>query len=85
MARLLNNSSNRYHDFDISALQFPEAADHNIEHLEFTEHDIRKPFMAKYHGQFDLVNVRLVGQALQASDVKRVVSNLAELLCIFSS
>ncbi|KAJ6103370.1 hypothetical protein N7486_005797 [Penicillium sp. IBT 16267x] len=43
-------------------------------------HDMRLPFPEKYHGEFDLVNVRLVVQALRAAEVKTVVSNIAALL-----
>jgi hypothetical protein len=66
--------------FDISISQFPDKSDLQLGRFSFVEHDIRAPFPVEYHNQFDLVNVRLLVQALAAADIKAAITNIAELL-----
>jgi hypothetical protein len=83
IARKLNSPDNNYHGFDISAVQFPSDVTQGFGTFNFTVHDFTKRFPVEYHSQFDLVNVRLVVQALKSKDVASVVSNLLELLRTF--
>ncbi|KAJ5387489.1 hypothetical protein N7509_010030 [Penicillium cosmopolitanum] len=56
-----------YVGFDLSDSQFPTPS--SLPQgcsLEFKVHDMTKRFPPEYHAQFDLVNIRLVVQALKA-------------------
>ena len=46
----------------------------------FKVHNMTRHFPAEYHGQFDLVNIRLVVQGLKAANVALVISNALQLL-----
>ncbi|KAJ9223808.1 hypothetical protein DTO169C6_3922 [Paecilomyces variotii] len=80
VARELNNPNNRYDGFDISDLQFPSEVPTGLGSINLTVHDMTKRFPEEYHGKYDLVNVRLVVQALKGVLVPTVISHLTELL-----
>ncbi|KAJ6013221.1 hypothetical protein N7540_007812 [Penicillium herquei] len=80
VAKLLSSPTNVFFGFDISTSQFPHKSDLQFGQFSFIQHDIREPFPVEYHKKFDLVNVRLLVQALAAADVKLAVTNVAELL-----
>lgn len=80
VARELNNPNNRYDGFDISDLQFPSEVPTGPGSINLTVHDMTKRFPEEYHGKYDLVNVRLVVQALKGVLVPTAISNLTELL-----
>lgn len=75
------NCEGHYVGFDLSGSQFPTSTSLPPGcSLEFKVHDMTKRFPPEYHEQFDLVNIRLVVQALKAVNVDTVVSNALELL-----
>ena len=63
--------------FDISAQQFPKD---NIQGVHFVVHDVVEPFPQQYHGNFDLVHVRLLSYALKAQILKKAVENIIKIL-----
>ncbi|KAL2864412.1 class I SAM-dependent methyltransferase [Aspergillus lucknowensis] len=65
-----------YHGFDISAAQFPE----NPDEIEFSVHDILKPFPAEHHNRYDLVNVKFLVAAFPESQYPAAVNNLLTIL-----
>ncbi|KAL4762233.1 class I SAM-dependent methyltransferase [Aspergillus foveolatus] len=65
-----------FHGFDISPVQFPSAA----EGIDFTVHDIFKPFPVEHRNRYDLVNVRLLVSAITESDYEKAVQNLITIL-----
>ncbi len=48
--------------------------------IKFVVHDAVKSFPARYHGKFDLVNVRLLSYAVKAQDLRSVVENVVEIM-----
>lgn len=80
VARELNNPDNHYDGFDISDLQFSSDVPAGVGSIKLTVHDMTKRFPEQYHGKYDLVNIRLVVQALKADLVATVLSNITELL-----
>ncbi|OJD16844.1 hypothetical protein AJ78_03034 [Emergomyces pasteurianus Ep9510] len=79
-AKELNNPTNVYKGFDISAAQFPSDLPKGIGSFEFVQHNVLERFPAEFHSQFDLINIRLVVQAFKAAEIPRVISNLIEIL-----
>ncbi|KAK2792336.1 hypothetical protein FQN51_001728 [Onygenales sp. PD_10] len=79
-AKELNDPSISYDGFDISSAQFPSETPAGLGSFSFTQHDATNPFPVEFHSQFDLINVRLLVQALKGADVPAFVANLVELL-----
>ncbi|KLJ12912.1 hypothetical protein EMPG_09448 [Blastomyces silverae] len=79
-AKELNNPTNVYQGFDITAASFPSDTPSGIGSFNFSQHNAIERFPAEFHSQFDLINVRLAIQAFKAADVPKVVSNLVEML-----
>lgn len=67
----------KFTGFDISAQQFPQE---NIQGVEFVVHDVVEPFPLQHHGNFDMVNVRLLSYALEAQDLEKAVENIIQIL-----
>ena len=65
--------------FDISAEQFPSAKD-RPPNVDLVVHDMTSRFPEKYHGRFDIVNIRYLEYALKESDLQEAVENIAEIL-----
>ncbi|KAJ5993232.1 hypothetical protein N7451_008956 [Penicillium sp. IBT 35674x] len=65
-----------YHGFDISSQQFPKTQ----ENIQFSIHDITKPFPAEHLGRYDLVHVRLLVAAIDESDYKLAIANIDAIL-----
>ena len=65
--------------FDISPQQFPDSAN-RVPGIDFVVHDVTTQFPNKYHGVFDLVNVRFMSYALKAQDLKTALESIVELL-----
>ena len=65
--------------FDISAEQFPTSGD-RLPGVDFVVHDITTPFPEQYHGRFDVVNMRFLVYALNETDLKKAIENVAETL-----
>ncbi|GKZ63371.1 hypothetical protein AnigIFM49718_011444 [Aspergillus niger] len=63
--------------FDLNAAAFPENPTPGI-HL--VQHDCTKPFDARYHGQFDLVNIRGLAYAITEEKLSRALDNALLLL-----
>ena len=63
--------------FDLNAAAFPENPTPGI-HL--VQHDSTKPFDARYHGQFDLVNIRGLAYAITEEKLSRALDNALLLL-----
>ncbi|PGH12877.1 hypothetical protein AJ79_03977 [Helicocarpus griseus UAMH5409] len=80
IAKELDNPTNVYKGFDVSPAQFPLDTTDAIGGFDFVQHNMLERFPVAYHGQFDLVNIRLVVQAVKAADVPLIVSNLKGLL-----
>ncbi|OAT11948.1 hypothetical protein BDBG_07357 [Blastomyces gilchristii SLH14081] len=76
----LNNPTNVYQGFDITAASFPSDTPNRIGSFSFSQHNAIERFPAEFHAKFDLINVRLVIQAFKAADVPKVISNLVEML-----
>ncbi|KAJ5432707.1 uncharacterized protein N7458_011863 [Penicillium daleae] len=79
VARELETSArvNRYyHGFDISLDQFP--TDSGL--IEFSVHDITKPFPKEHLNRYDLVHVRLLVAAIDESDYQAAISNVKAIL-----
>ncbi len=72
-----------YVGFDISAAQFPSDWGMVEGGIKFVVHDAAKSFPARYHGKFDLVNVRLLSYAVKAEDLRSVVENVVEITSQF--
>lgn len=68
-----------YHGFDISSQQFPKMQ----ENIQFSVHDITKPFPEEHLGRYDLVHVRLLVAAIDESDYKLAVANIDAILSMF--
>ncbi|KAL4860624.1 hypothetical protein BDV12DRAFT_181305 [Aspergillus spectabilis] len=77
VAQVLPNSDVYYHGFDISADQFPPNPPAN---LQFSEHDITKPFPEEHWNRYDLVHVRLLVAALDEPEYKLAIANLSAIL-----
>ncbi|KAJ6093075.1 hypothetical protein N7486_008364 [Penicillium sp. IBT 16267x] len=65
-----------YHGFDISSQQFPKEQ----ENIQFSVHDITKPFPEEHLGRYDLVHVRLLVAAIDESDYKSAIANIDAIL-----
>ncbi|KAJ5672227.1 hypothetical protein N7507_001354 [Penicillium longicatenatum] len=65
-----------YHGFDISSQQFPKEQ----ESIQFSIHDITKPFPEEHLGRYDLVHVRLLVAAIDESDYKLAIANINAIL-----
>ena len=65
--------------FDISAEQFPSSG-HRLPGVDFVIHDITTPFPEKYHGRFDVVNMRFLVYALNEKELQKAIDNIAETL-----
>ncbi|OAX85125.1 hypothetical protein ACJ72_00497 [Emergomyces africanus] len=76
----LENPTNVYQGFDISASKFPSDVPNGVGSFEFLQHNALERFPAQFHSQFDLINVRLVIQAFKATEIPVVMSNLVEML-----
>ncbi len=63
--------------FEISAQQFPKD---EIPRVKFIEHSVVRPFPPEHHGNFDVVNIRLLSYALKAQDLKVAVRNISQIL-----
>jgi len=74
----------KYHGFDISSAQFPNAtmleSESEKHEIEFSEHNILDPFPPRYHGYFDVVHVRFLVVGLRQDQVATAVKNVIELL-----
>ena len=67
----------KFDGFDISDSQFPKRLPENMElHVA----DAKKPFPAEYHGQFDVVHIRLLTIAMQEPDWGIVTDKCKALL-----
>ncbi|KAJ5160377.1 uncharacterized protein N7482_007381 [Penicillium canariense] len=65
-----------YHGFDISPDQFPK----NPGNIDFSVHDITKPFPEEHRNRYDLVHVRLLVAAIEESEYKVAISNIYAIL-----
>ncbi|KAJ5648057.1 hypothetical protein N7490_004429 [Penicillium lividum] len=65
-----------YHGFDISSQQFPKQQDN----IEFSVHDITKPFPEEHHNRYDLVHVRLLIAAIDKDDYRASIENVNAIL-----
>ncbi|KAI2964059.1 hypothetical protein CBS147323_6553 [Aspergillus niger] len=63
--------------FDLNAAAFPENPKLGI---QLVQHDCTKPFDARYHGQFDLVNIRGLAYAITEEKLSRALDNALLLL-----
>ncbi|KAI2814186.1 hypothetical protein CBS147343_9259 [Aspergillus niger] len=63
--------------FDLNAAAFPENPTPGI---QLVQHDCTKPFDARYHGQFDLVNIRGLAYAITEEKLSRALENALLLL-----
>ncbi|GLA06669.1 hypothetical protein AnigIFM60653_007609 [Aspergillus niger] len=63
--------------FDLNAAAFPENPTPGI---QLVQHDCTKPFDARYHGQFDLVNIRGLAYAITEEKLSRALDNALLLL-----
>ncbi|KAG5302138.1 hypothetical protein I7I48_02364 [Histoplasma ohiense] len=79
-AKELNNPTNTYHGFDISVASFPSEIPSDTGKISFLEHNALERFPIEFHGQFDLINIRMVVQAFKSAEVPKVISNLMEIL-----
>lgn len=70
-----------YHGFDISAQQFPQKQ----ENIQFSVHDITKPFPEEHLNKYDLVHVRLLVVAIDAADYSKAIANISAILSMFRS
>ncbi|KAL2783329.1 LaeA-like methyltransferase [Aspergillus keveii] len=79
IAQVLDNTESKiyYHGFDISAEQFPIAPSRNT---RFTVQDITLPFPEEHWNRYGLVHVRLLVAALDETEYKKAVWNLAAIL-----
>ena len=74
------NGGVEYVGFDISAAQFPSEGSMVEGDIKFVVHDAAKSFPVRYHGKFDLVNVRLLSYAIKAAELQSVVENVVEII-----
>lgn len=65
-----------YHGFDISSAQFPTDSGP----IQFSVHDITKPFPAEHLNRYDLVHVRLLVVAINESDYQAAIANVQSIL-----
>ncbi|PWY82642.1 hypothetical protein BO83DRAFT_414177 [Aspergillus eucalypticola CBS 122712] len=63
--------------FDLNAAAFPENPTPGI---QLVQHDCTKPFDSRYHGQFDLVNIRGLAYAITEEKLSRALENALQLL-----
>ena len=63
--------------FEISSAKFRKSDETGV---EFVTHDITTPFPLAYHGEFDVVHLRLLAYAIQEQDISGVVENVMQLL-----
>lgn len=70
-----------YHGFDISDVQFPKGP--SDESIHFSLQNCLEPFPLEHHGRYDLVHVRLLVAALEKSEYKTAVANIATLLSMY--
>lgn len=63
--------------FDLNAAAFPENPTPGI---QLVQHDCTKPFDPRYHGQFDLVNIRGLAYAITEEKLSRALENALQLL-----
>lgn len=68
-----------YYGFDISPDQFPADSGQ----IQFSVHDITKPFPKEYLNRYDLVHVRLLVAAIDESDYQAVIANVQSILSKF--
>ncbi|KAJ5370417.1 uncharacterized protein N7496_006509 [Penicillium cataractarum] len=79
VARELEKSTSAqryYHGFDISPDQFPTDSGH----VQFSVHDITKPFPKEHWNRYDLVHVRLLVAAIDESDYQAAIANIHSIL-----
>ncbi|KAF3384451.1 hypothetical protein F1880_002273, partial [Penicillium rolfsii] len=79
VARELEASSQTqryYHGFDISPAQFPK----DLGHVQFSVHDITKPFPKEHLNRYDLVHVRLLVAAIDETDYQAAIANVYSIL-----
>ncbi|KAL2865086.1 class I SAM-dependent methyltransferase [Aspergillus lucknowensis] len=76
------NRARYYHGFDISAAQFPapSARQQHGMNMNFSVHDILRPFPVEHHNRYDLVHVRMLVAALVESKYREAVANLLTIL-----
>ncbi|KAL9116783.1 MAG: hypothetical protein Q9187_006689, partial [Circinaria calcarea] len=65
--------------FDISPQQFP-ASPNCSPGVDFVVHDMTTRFPEKYHGVFDLVNIRFMYYSLKAQDLQIALESVIEIL-----
>ncbi|RAH55358.1 hypothetical protein BO85DRAFT_522209 [Aspergillus piperis CBS 112811] len=63
--------------FDLNAAAFPETPTPGI---QLVQHDCTKPFDPRYHGQFNLVNIRGLAYAITEEKLSRALENALQLL-----
>ncbi|RAK90133.1 hypothetical protein BO79DRAFT_192478 [Aspergillus costaricaensis CBS 115574] len=63
--------------FDLNAAAFPETPTPGI---QLVQHDCTKPFDPRYHGQFNLVNIRGLAYAITEEKLSRALENALLLL-----
>ncbi|GLA81215.1 hypothetical protein AtubIFM56815_004857 [Aspergillus tubingensis] len=63
--------------FDLNAAAFPENPTPGI---QLVQHDCTKPFDPRYHGQFELVNIRGLAYAITEEKLSRALENALQLL-----
>ncbi|KAJ9618911.1 hypothetical protein H2203_008727 [Taxawa tesnikishii (nom. ined.)] len=72
--------------FDISDAQFPLDVGRRRDEcegrsdLDFVVHDLLQPFPAEYHGQFDLVHLRLLVGGTRVEDIPTYLQHVSSLL-----
>ncbi|KAL4913605.1 hypothetical protein BDW62DRAFT_220576 [Aspergillus aurantiobrunneus] len=65
-----------FHGFDISPAQFPAPP----AGIDFSVHDVLKPFPPEYHNRYDLVHVRMLVTAFVEPEYQTAVDNLFSIL-----
>jgi hypothetical protein len=65
-----------YHGFDISPDQFPADSGR----VQFSVHDITKPFPKEHLNRYDLVHVRLLVAAIDETDYQSAITNVYSIL-----
>ncbi|MCJ1386075.1 hypothetical protein MMC17_009200 [Xylographa soralifera] len=63
--------------FDVNAKAFTKTPEPGV---QLVEHDCTKPFADRYHGRFDLVNMRALAYAVPEEGFYRLVANAVQLL-----
>jgi hypothetical protein len=71
-----NQIQRYYHGFDISPDQFPKDSGR----VQFSVHDITKPFPKEHLNRYDLVHVRLLVAAIDETDYPAAIANVYSIL-----